>query len=331
MSEDKKLNEIIRVQKRPKRFVVMDKTFLEDSRLSFKAKGILAYLLSKPDDWKVVVGNLVNYSADGKSAVYAGLRELKEYGYYEKVPVRNEQGTRIIRWESVVYEVPRSLLNDDIEAEETEHIEDVHQEQDEQPRQQELQKQLEVEECLSEQSEQVQAKVVQNSEVSLYADFQKVENEHQQNCLRNNNYYTNNLHKLNENIMSSQTEYRQPKVDVDSTISLVHENIGYKSFKIAHADDIGLIDEFVNIMVDALLSQNETVRIRGENKPKQLVKSNLMKLTYGHVEHVLWQFKEYAKRIKKKQQYILSMLYTAPMEFNAHYTNCVQADGVLVG
>ena len=51
MSEDKRLNEVIRVQKRPSSFVMMDKSFLEDTRLSYKAKGILAYLLSKPDNW----------------------------------------------------------------------------------------------------------------------------------------------------------------------------------------------------------------------------------------------------------------------------------------
>ena len=112
MSEDKRLNEVIRVQKRPNNFVMMDKSFLEDTRLSYKAKGILAYLLSKPDNWKVIVGNLVNYSTDGKASVYAGLKELKECGYYEKIPIRNEQGTRITRWESTVYEIPLSLLTD---------------------------------------------------------------------------------------------------------------------------------------------------------------------------------------------------------------------------
>ena len=112
MSEDKRLDEVIRVVKRPNNFVMMDKGFLEDDRLSFKAKGILAYLLSKPDNWKVIVGNLVNFSTDGKASVYAGLKELKDAGYYEKTPIRNEQGNRIIRWESVVYEVPKSLLSD---------------------------------------------------------------------------------------------------------------------------------------------------------------------------------------------------------------------------
>lgn len=50
MSEEKRLDEIIRVRRCPNNFVMMDKTFLEDTRLSFKAKGILAYLLNKPDN-----------------------------------------------------------------------------------------------------------------------------------------------------------------------------------------------------------------------------------------------------------------------------------------
>lgn len=106
MSEDKRLNKIIRIRRCPNNFVTMDKTFLEDTRLSFKATGILAYLLSKPDNWKVIVKNLVNYSADGKASVYAGLKELKECGYYQKVPVRDEKGRKILRWESTIYEVP---------------------------------------------------------------------------------------------------------------------------------------------------------------------------------------------------------------------------------
>ena len=78
---------------------------LEDERLSFKAKGILGYLLSKPDNWKVIVGDLVKRSTDGKASVYSGLNELKKYGYYAKRPVRNDKGI-IVRWESTVYESP---------------------------------------------------------------------------------------------------------------------------------------------------------------------------------------------------------------------------------
>lgn len=272
MSEDKRLNEVIRVQKRPNNFVMMDKSFLEDTRLSYKAKGILAYLLSKPDNWKVIVGNVVNYSTDGKASVYAGLKELKECGYYEKIPVRNEQGTRITRWESTVYEIPISLLTD---FQEIENLE--------------------------------------------------IENQFIENREHNNNYNTNKL-KISNNHVQSCQDKKDGQVNLEATLALLRKNVDYASLQITHADDMDLIDEFINVILDALLSQGGNIRINGESKPRELVKSNLMKLTYADIVHVLRQYKEHGERIKKKQQYILSMLYNSPMERTAHYTNWVQAD-----
>ncbi len=269
MSTDKRLDEIIRVHKRPNNFVMMDKTFLEDPRLSFKAKGILAYLLSKPDNWKVIVGNLVNYSADGKSSVYAGLKELKECGYYKKIPIRNEAGTRIIRWESSVYEVPFSLLTDFQEVEN-----------------------------------------------------QEIENQFIEKQERNNNYINNNY--INNNyVQSCQTD---DNTSVSVAVSQVRKQISYDDFKITHPYDLALIDELVSIMVDALMSKSENIRINSEYKPRELVQTNLLKLTYANIDHVLGQFKEQSNKIKKKPQYILSMLYYSAMELNAHFENLVQSE-----
>lgn len=138
----------------------------------------------------------------------------------------------------------------------------------------------------------------------------------------------NNSIKSNRIIINSQScqTGADRQADMQTTLSLIHENIDYDSLKVTHADDLKLIDEFVSIILDALLSQSKTVRINGENKPRELVKSNLMKLTYADIEHVLSQFKAHGERIKKKQPYILSMLYHSPMERNAHYTNWVQSD-----
>lgn len=270
MSEDKRLNEVIRVQKRPNNFVMMDKSFLEDTKLSYKAKGILAYLLSKPDNWKVIVGNLVNYSTDGKASVYAGLKELKECGYYEKIPIRDDKG-HFVRWESTVYECPYPLT-----------------------------------------------------------DFPEMGNPQMDNPFmgnreHNNNYNTNKLNISNSHVQSCQNETDR-QAAIQSTLSLVRGNIDYASLKITHADDMELIDEFVSIILDALLSQSKTVRINGEDKPRELVKSSLLKLTYADIEHVLWKFKKHGERIKKKQRYILSMLYHSPMERNSHIANSVHAD-----
>ena len=98
-------NEIIRVKRLPSSFVQMHKGFLEDPNLSYKAKGILAYLLTKPDGWIVRVTDLMKHGKDGREAIYNGLKELQAHGYYQKSQVRDERG-RISHWDSIICEVP---------------------------------------------------------------------------------------------------------------------------------------------------------------------------------------------------------------------------------
>lgn len=137
----------------------------------------------------------------------------------------------------------------------------------------------------------------------------------------NNSIKINSINNY-QSVSQEQTD-GQPFTDV---LSLIRENVSYEDLQAAHEDDMGLIDEFITIILDALLSESRTVRIDGEIKPRELVKANLMKLTYADIEYILGQFKEHGERIKKKPQYILSMLYHSPMERNAHYTNRVRSD-----
>ncbi|MDN5347402.1 MAG: hypothetical protein PWP65_966 [Clostridia bacterium] len=96
---------IIRTEKRDAPFVLIDKAFLADDRLSWKAKGLLAYFLSKPSDWRIYISDLVKQSKDGRDAVYAGLSELEKCGYLQRRKIRDKQG-KIIGWENIVYERP---------------------------------------------------------------------------------------------------------------------------------------------------------------------------------------------------------------------------------
>lgn len=94
---------IIRVTKQ-KNFSIISNVALNDPTLSMKARGIWATLLSKPDDWKIYVSHLAKTCADGEYSIYAGLKELKEAGYVEHIPIR--QNGKILRWEYVINEVP---------------------------------------------------------------------------------------------------------------------------------------------------------------------------------------------------------------------------------
>ena len=86
------------------------------------------------------------------------------------------------------------------------------------------------------------------------------------------------------------------------------------------------IDEILEIMVDTLCSNRKEIRIAGDDKPAQIVKSQLMKLDSNHIEFVLQCMKENTTQIKNVKQYILAALYNAPLTINNYYSSLVQHD-----
>jgi len=84
-------NTIIRAPRRD-RFVIMDQRVVEDDRLSWAARGLLGYLLSKPDDWKVLVNDLRKRGDLGRDGIYRLLRELRTVGYARYVRLRDRYG-----------------------------------------------------------------------------------------------------------------------------------------------------------------------------------------------------------------------------------------------
>jgi DnaD/phage-associated family protein len=87
-------------------YVVVDRRVVDDDKLSFKAKGILLYLLSRPDGWEVNLVDLANRSIDGLASVKSGVRELKDAGYLRHTGIRKDSGQfGTVIWE--VHEVPQ--------------------------------------------------------------------------------------------------------------------------------------------------------------------------------------------------------------------------------
>ena len=85
-------------------YVQINKGVFEDSRISWAAKGLMGYLLSKPDGWTVRFYDLVNHGPQKRGALQRVLKELEQYGYMHRERIRNEAG----RFEYVteVYELP---------------------------------------------------------------------------------------------------------------------------------------------------------------------------------------------------------------------------------
>jgi uncharacterized phage protein (TIGR02220 family) len=98
---------ILRVEKNAN-YTVINRTALNDTRLSWKAKGIISYMLSMPDDWVFYTEELVSHAKDKEKSFRSGFKELKENGYVKRFPVYNEE-KKIDHWETVVYEVPQGF------------------------------------------------------------------------------------------------------------------------------------------------------------------------------------------------------------------------------
>jgi len=89
-------------------FVIVHKTFVFDERLSAKAKGILLYFLSRPDDWQIYTSEVVKHMSDGQKAINNGIKELIECGYVHRKQKRSESGV-FNGYEYLVYEKPTEM------------------------------------------------------------------------------------------------------------------------------------------------------------------------------------------------------------------------------
>lgn len=86
-------------------YTVMSNHHLQDKRLSLKAKGLLSYMLSLPDDWDYSLKGLTVGCKDGLDSVRTAVLELEEHGYVRHQKVRNAKG-QIIDYDYQVYESP---------------------------------------------------------------------------------------------------------------------------------------------------------------------------------------------------------------------------------
>jgi hypothetical protein len=94
---------IIRTVK-DKGYFVASNTPFNDKRLSWEARGVLAYLLSKPDGWITRNGDLLKNGPAGERKIGRILKELQALGYMTRERV-HEDGR--FDWVTCVYESPQ--------------------------------------------------------------------------------------------------------------------------------------------------------------------------------------------------------------------------------
>lgn len=98
----------IRVAKRD-RFTTLDRRTVNDGRLSFRARGVLLWVLDKPDDWETNSTAIAEAGLEGRDAVRTALNELSALGYLNRQKLQDKAGKWRTEW--TMHEVPPTPRN----------------------------------------------------------------------------------------------------------------------------------------------------------------------------------------------------------------------------
>lgn len=97
---------VFRVKKN-NNYTVMANYHLRDKELSFKAKGLLSYMLSLPEDWDYSLNGLASVSKEGIKVMKNIISELKGHGYLKINKIRKENGQ--YQYEYLIREIPEGI------------------------------------------------------------------------------------------------------------------------------------------------------------------------------------------------------------------------------
>jgi len=94
---------IVRVNKEGKYFAASNEPF-NDERLRWDTRGMIGYLLSKPNNWTIRMADLIKKGPGGRDKVRMMLRDAQKHGYLNRYRITRLDGTFLWVWE--LYETP---------------------------------------------------------------------------------------------------------------------------------------------------------------------------------------------------------------------------------
>ena len=98
-----------------------------------------------------------------------------------------------------------------------------------------------------------------------------------------------------------------------------------------YPDDEDTLYQIVNLLVDTCATNRKTLRIAGDDKPAEVVRSRFMKLNADHIRFVLKCLAENSSPIRNMKQYLLASLYNAPTTMQLSYQNQTNHDLAMRG
>ncbi len=321
---------IIRVPK-INNYTVMSNHHLLNPALSLKAKGLMSYMLSRPDDWDFTIDGLARLNKEGTDAIGRILRELEAQGYIMRNRVRNKSG-QFIDLEYSILERPQDMTLADMD---------------------EVQDKV----CEEDRTEENQS-----HPTSPAPDDPLVDDPHPENPIVDGldaedpaaddrgqpNNHIINTYGINTDEKNTATSHPYPsrihlsicdrtavsvptavprlqrRLTTKELLAHIREQIEYDILVEQYSRDEA--DNIVSLMAEVLSAQCDHFKISCKQYPMELVRQRFLALTYHHIEYVFDCLERSRSKIRNIKQYLLAALFNAPATFDSFYRAEVRHD-----
>lgn len=306
---------IVRVQK-TKDYTVMANYHLRDKNLSLKAKGLLSYMLSLPDNWDYSIKGLETTLKEGREAIRAALKELEKFGYLNRKRLRDENNRLLPGCEYIIYEKPETdFLSPDPQKEKKPKSGFPTQAHTEVSKQD-----------MAEKQEPKSGFLIQDTKISVEPNtgfptqaFPTWEKSPQISTYLNKELKERNTQFIHQ--ADTVEIYEEDEIE-----DILREQIEYDVL-IQDPDYFGgtsgteLLDSIVAVLQEPFISNKPIYRIGGTDIATEAVRSRIRKLECEHVKYVydcVFALPEGTSKIKNIKAYLLTALYNAPVTYAAY-------------
>ena len=290
-----------------KNYTVMSNYHLRDMRLSLKAKGLLSVILSLPENWDYSVHGLSYICKEGMDAIRQAIWELERAGYIFRSRVRNGKG-QLKNAEYVIYEEPQENCKETAAPMEEFPV---------------LEQPMHVTPMLENLMQAVPTLENQTQEKPTQLNIYKTNTLPQKgknNRVRNES----NPYPSNPDPTKRAREDSQPIALVSQMRDMIRAHIDYDA--LVQEYDRDRLDEMVSLMVEVLCSCSPTFTISGNALPSELVKERICSLNSSHIEYAIKSMNETCSDIRNIKQYLLTVLFNAPVSMTNHYDAMIRRD-----
>ena len=334
---------VFRVEKN-KNYTTISNHHLQDRNLSLKAKGLLTLILSLPPDWDMTLKGLVSLSGDGVDSVRSGIQELEKAGYLRRSRSRNNLG-QLLCTEYTIYEhavtenvASETEIDDNLNIiySEESHIGKSNVDKNSHIGKSDVDKNSHI--GKSDVDKNTTEKI-ENSQIG-FSNIGKPYIGKSNTIKYLNNKDTNDINNYPYQSTYSSKLYREPKensideMEEAQTLyeerkayeEIIKQNIAYDILSEQTETKRDFLDLCVQVMVDAVTSNKPYIKIKGQDIPKEAVKSVLLKLDDENISYVDMCLSESKTAIKNMQSYILTALYCSQHGGDTYFNQLVKHD-----